>query len=97
MHGAMERFPKRDLLTGLGLAGLLLPEAVAYAGMAGLAPGRAIVAAVAGALAYAVLGRSRYAVIAPTSSSAAILGAALIGLSAEGVVDKGAAATALSS
>lgn len=95
MHGAMERFPKRDLLTGLGLAGLLLPEAVAYAGMAGLAPGRAIVAAVAGALAYAVLGRSRYAVIAPTSSSAAILGAALIGLSAEGVVDKGAAATAL--
>jgi MFS superfamily sulfate permease-like transporter len=96
MHGAMERFPKRDLLTGLGLAGLLLPEAVAYAGMAGLAPGRAIVAAVAGA-GLCCAGPRRYAVIAPTSSSAAILGAALIGLSAEGVVDKGAAATALSS
>lgn len=95
MHSAMESMPRRDLLTGLGLAGLLLPEAVAYAGMAGLAPGRAIVAAVAGALAYAVVGRSRYAVIAPTSSSAAILGAALIGLSAEGLGDKGAAATAL--
>jgi len=95
MHSAMESMPRRDLLTGLGLAGLLLPEAVAYAGMAGLAPGRAIVAAVAGALAYAVVGRSRYAVIAPTSSSAAILGAALIGLSVEGLGDKGAAATAL--
>lgn len=91
----MESFPKRDLLTGLGLAGLLLPEAVAYAGMAGLAPGRAIAAAVAGALAYALIGRSRYAVIAPTSSSAAILGAALIGLSSEGLGDKGAVATAL--
>ena len=91
----MESIPKRDLLTGLGLAGLLLPEAVAYAGMAGLPPGRAIAAAVAGAVGYAALGRSRYAVIAPTSSSAAIVGAALIGLSAEGLGDKGAIATAL--
>ena len=91
----MESFAKRDLLTGLGLAGLLLPEAVAYAGMAGLAPGRAIAAAVAGALAYALTGRSRFAVIAPTSSSAAILGAALIGFSGEGIGSKDATATAL--
>ncbi len=68
---------RADLLAGLSLAGLLLPEAVAYAGIAGLGPQHAILAAIAGALTYAVLGRSRYAVVAPTSSSAAILAATL--------------------
>jgi MFS superfamily sulfate permease-like transporter len=66
-----------DAIAGVSVAGLMLPEAVAYAAIAGLAPGRAIVAAVAGGLAYAALGRSRFAIVAPTSSSAAILAAAL--------------------
>lgn len=68
---------RRNLLAGLAIAGLLLPEAVAYAGIAGLAPERAILAALAGALAYGLLGRSRTAIVAPTSSSAAILAATL--------------------
>jgi MFS superfamily sulfate permease-like transporter len=42
--------PLRDGLTGLGVAGLMLPEAVAYAGIAGLPPGRALAASVAGGL-----------------------------------------------
>ena len=66
-----------DFAAGLSVAGLLLPEAVAYAGIAGLPPQRAVVAAVAGCLAYAVLGRSRFAVVSPTSASAAILAATL--------------------
>lgn len=65
------------MIAGLSVAGLLLPEAVAYAGIAGLPPQRAILAAVAGALAYAAIGRSRFAIVSPTSSSAAILAAAL--------------------
>ncbi|MDP9056442.1 MAG: SulP family inorganic anion transporter [Pseudomonadota bacterium] len=60
----------------------MLPEAVAYAGIAGLAPGRALAAGIAGGLAYAVVGRSRFAVLSPTSSSAAILAAAIAGLGA---------------
>lgn len=67
----------RDLLAGLAVAGLMVPEAVAYAGIAGLAPGRALVAAVAGGLAYCLLGGSRLAIVSPTSSSAAILAASL--------------------
>ncbi|TBW41374.1 SulP family inorganic anion transporter [Siculibacillus lacustris] len=66
-----------DVVAGISVAGLMLPEAVAYAGIAGLPPQRAIVAAIAGCLAYAVIGRSRFAVVAPTSSSAAILAAIL--------------------
>lgn len=67
----------RNILAGLSIAGLLLPEAVAYAGIAGLAPERAILAALAGTLVYAIFGLSRSAIVAPTSSSAAILAATL--------------------
>ncbi|MDR3496453.1 MAG: SulP family inorganic anion transporter [Ancalomicrobiaceae bacterium] len=67
----------RDWVAGLSVAGLMLPEAVAYAGIAGLTPERAILAAIVGALAYAAVGRSRFAIVAPTSSSAAILAATL--------------------
>jgi MFS superfamily sulfate permease-like transporter len=77
-------FPIRDLLAGAAVAGIMLPEAVAYAGIAGLAPVHAIAAAVAGGLAYAMIGRSRYAIVAPTSSSAAILAAALAALPGAG-------------
>ena len=65
------------MIAGISVAGLLLPEAVAYAGIAGLPPQRAILAAIAGALAYALIGRSRFAIVSPTSSSAAILAASL--------------------
>src|SRR3954451_8446520 len=69
-----------DLAAGAAVAGLLLPEAVAYAGIAGLPPQRAILAGIAGTLVYAASGRSRFAVVAPTSSAAAILAAALANL-----------------
>ena len=76
----MMRFHLRDIVTGLAIAGLMLPEGVAYAGIAGLPAGRALAAAIAGALAYGLFGRSRFAVVSPTSSSAAILAAAIAGL-----------------
>ena len=66
-----------DLVAGLSVAGLLLPEAVAYSTIAGLTPEHAIFAAVLGLLVYAIAGRSRFAVVSPTSSSAAILAAAV--------------------
>ena len=76
------RFSPRDIITGIAIAGLMLPEGVAYAGIAGLPAGRALAAAIAGALAYGLVGRSRFAVVSSTSSSAAILAAAIAGLTA---------------
>lgn len=78
----MARAEKADLGAGLAVAALMLPEAVAYAGIAGLPAARGLVSAVAGCLVYAALGRSRFAIVSPTSSSAAILAAALASLSA---------------
>lgn len=69
--------PARDVLAGLSVAGLMVPEAVAYAAIAGLSPGRALTAGIAGGIAYVLLGRSRFAIVSPTSSSAVILAAAL--------------------
>lgn len=71
-----------DIVAGLSVAGLMLPEAVAYAAIAGFAPQHAIFAAMVGGLVYAVVGQSRFAIVAPTSSSAAMLAAAIASLSA---------------
>ena len=84
----------RDVVAGISVAGLMLPEAVAYAGIAGLAPGRAILAAIVGSAVYAIVGQSRFAIVAPTSSSAAILAAALATLSGT-AIDKSLLATAI--
>src|ERR1700755_125600 len=66
-----------NLIAGLCVAGLMLPEWVAYARIAGSAQQHAIFAGIAGCLAYAVAGGSRFAIVSATSSSAAILAATL--------------------
>src|SRR3974390_1543685 len=66
-----------DILAGLSVAGLLLPEAVAYSGIANLPPQAGIVGLVIGLLCYGALGTSRFALVAATSSSAAVLLAAV--------------------
>jgi len=73
-----------DVLTGLSVAGLLLPEAVAYSGLANLPPQAGVIGLFAGLFCYALIGRSRYAIVTATSSSAAVLAAATLALSAGG-------------
>ena len=55
---------------------MLLPEAVAYAAIAGVAPMHALLAALIGLCIYPLLGTSRFAVVAPTSSAAAVFASA---------------------
>ena len=66
----------RDVLAGLSIAGLLLPEAVAYSTIAALAPQAGVIALFAGLLCYGLFGTSRFAIVSATSSSAAVLAAA---------------------
>jgi MFS superfamily sulfate permease-like transporter len=77
-----------DALAGLSLAGLLLPEAVAYSGLANLPPQAGVIGLVAGLLCYALIGRSRYAIVSATSSSAAVLAAAMLALGANAVAQR---------
>ncbi|BAQ74333.1 MULTISPECIES: SulP family inorganic anion transporter [Pseudomonas] len=71
----------RDLLAGLSIAGLLLPEAVAYSSIAALPPQAGVIALFAGLLCYGLFGTSRFAIVSATSSSAAVLAAATLSLS----------------
>jgi len=76
------RIPLADLLAALSIAGLLLPEGVAYSGLASLPPQAGVLALVAGLLGYGLVGRSNYAIVTATSSSAAVLASALLALGA---------------
>jgi len=66
-----------DLVAGLSIAGLLLPEAVAYSGIANLPPQAGIIGLFAGLLCYGLFGSSRFAIVSSTSSSAIILSVAV--------------------
>jgi MFS superfamily sulfate permease-like transporter len=82
----MVRIPElhlADALAGLSLAGLLLPEAVAYSGLANLPPQAGVIGLFAGLLCYALIGHSRYAIVTATSSSAAVFAAATLALGAD--------------
>ena len=69
-----------DVVAGVSMAGLLLPEAVAYSGIAGMPPQAGVLALFAGLLVYGLVGRSRFAIVSATSSAAAVLGAATLSL-----------------
>ena len=64
-----------DLVAGLSVAGLLVPEAIAYASIAALPPQHGVIALLAGLICYGLVGRSRFAIVSATSSSAAVLAA----------------------
>lgn len=66
-----------DVIGGVSLTGLMIPEAVAYSAIAGLPIAFGVAAAVVGPLAYALIGRSRLAVVSATSGAAALLAAAI--------------------
>ena len=85
----------RDLGAGLCVAGLLLPEAVAYAGLARLPVVHALTALMVGLGLYAIFGGSRFAIVAPTSSTATLSAAAVLSLSGAAVVDPAAYAQAV--
>jgi len=74
------RVSTADLSAGLSIAGLLLPEAVAYSGVANLPPQAGVIALFVGLVCYSLIGRSRFAIVTATSSSAAVLASATLTL-----------------
>lgn len=66
----------QDIGAGLSIAGLLLPEAVAYSTVANLPLQTGVIALFAGLICYGLFGTSRFAIVSATSSSAVVLAAA---------------------
>ena len=61
-----------DLLAGLTVWAVLVPESLAYATIAGVPPVVGLYAAVPALLLYAVVGTSRHLVVSPMSATAAL-------------------------
>ncbi|MBS0458400.1 MAG: SulP family inorganic anion transporter [Proteobacteria bacterium] len=89
MTAATDR--RADVLAGLSIAGLLLTSSVAYADIAGLPAQAGVVGLLIGMACYGLVGRSRFAIVSPTSSAALVLAAGTAALAAQG----GLSATAL--
>src|SRR6266403_1296697 len=89
------RASSADLLAGLSIAGLLLPEAVAYSGVAQLPPQAGVIGVFVGLVCYGLIGRSRFAIVSATSSSAAVLASATLYLGASDLAQRAALASIL--
>lgn len=82
-----------DLIAGLTIMALLVPEGMAYAELAGVGPEAAFYAAPVGLLLYAIFGTSRQLVVA-VSSAIAVMSASIIGQVGAGDAAEFAALTA---
>lgn len=71
-----------DLLAGLTLWGLVVPEGMAYAGIAGLPPQAGLYTLLASLLVYALFGSSRHLAVGATSATAALIAGTVVSLGA---------------
>ena len=67
------RLLRFDVIAGVTVWGLLVPEMIAYSGLAGLPPQAGLYTLLATLAAYAVFGTSRHVVVAGTSAAAVLL------------------------
>lgn len=77
LPGYDRRLLRFDLVAGATVWGLLIPEMIAYAGLAGLPPEAGLYTLLATLTAYAVFGTSRHVVAGGTSAAAVLLASAV--------------------
>ncbi|MGW6724296.1 SulP family inorganic anion transporter [Nocardia sp. NPDC055029] len=77
LHGYQRAWLRPDIVAGLTVWAVLVPEALAYASIAGVPPVVGLYAAVPALVLYAMAGSSRHLVVGPMSATAA-LSAAII-------------------
>jgi len=80
LHGYQRPWLRRDLVAGLTVWAVLVPEALAYATIAGVSPVVGLYAAPGALILYAALGSSRYLVTGPMVATAALSAATVADL-----------------
>ncbi len=95
MPGYQRGWLRPDLIAGLTVCAILVPEGMAYAELAGMPPETAFYAAPAALLAYAILGSSRQLVVAVSSAIAIMSAATISELAAAGSAEYAALTAAL--
>jgi sulfate permease, SulP family len=84
-----------DLVAGVTVAAFLVPQVMAYAGLAGMPPVNGLWAALAALILYAIFGSSRQLSVGPESTTAILTAATLAPLGLSGSAQYEAAAGAL--
>lgn len=77
LWGYQRSWLPRDLVAGLTVWAVLVPEALAYASIAGVSPAVGLYAAPSALLFYAAFGSSKHLVVGPMSATAALSAAAV--------------------
>jgi high affinity sulfate transporter 1 len=83
-HGYQRKWLRGDIIAGLTVWAVLVPEALAYASIAGVSPVVGLYAAPGALLLYAAFGSSRQLMIGPGAATAALSAAAVGELAAGG-------------
>lgn len=94
-HGYRRAWLGTDVLAGLTVTAILIPEGMAYAQLAGVGPEAAFYAAPIGLLMYALLGSSRQLVVAVSSAVAITSAATVTSLAQTGTAEYAALTAAL--
>jgi SulP family sulfate permease len=92
LAGYRRRWLRRDLVAGLTVWAVLVPESLAYATIAGVSPVVGLYAGVPALVLYAAVGSSRHLVVGPMSATAA-LSAGIVGTFVAAGSDRYAALT----
>jgi high affinity sulfate transporter 1 len=88
-------FGRFDLIAGATVWGLLVPESIAYAGLAGLPPQAGLYTLLATLAAYAIFGTSRHLVAGATSAAAVLVASGVAAVSPSGAAEYAAAGAAI--
>lgn len=94
LGGYKKSYIKRDLIAGITVASVAVPQAMAYSQLAGVNLTAGLYAAMAAMLVFAILSSSRFVIMGPDAAMAALAGAAVIPLAA-GNPDKAIALVAI--
>src|SRR5271154_2040004 len=94
-RGYQRAWLSRDLVAGFTIWGLLVPEMIAYASLAGLPPQAGLYTLLASLVLYALFGTSKQLVVAGTSASAVLVYSAVSALRPNGAAAYGSLAAGL--
>jgi high affinity sulfate transporter 1 len=88
-------FLRFDVIAGATVWGLLVPESIAYAGLAGLPPEAGLYTLLATLAAYAIFGTSRHLVAGATSAAAVLIASGVAAIDPAGAAEYAAAGAAM--
>ncbi|RIK46872.1 MAG: sodium-independent anion transporter [Chloroflexi bacterium] len=83
-RGYQRRWLRSDIVAGLAISAVLVPQGMAYAQLAGLPPVTGLYATILGIIGYALFGSSRQLVLGPESSTSTLIAAAIVAVAGTG-------------